>query len=94
MNDSRIQKVAVGALISLAVCAVPAVSLAMGEAQGGPKFKGNSRHAGNGSGHKWRKDNCKTPSSVPELDPGSASSALVLVAGGLLVMGSRRRRRA
>ncbi len=30
--------------------------------------------------------------AVPEIDPASASSALALIAGGLLVMGARRKK--
>jgi len=32
------------------------------------------------------------PASVPEIDPGSAGSALALLSGGLLVLRSRRGR--
>lgn len=40
------------------------------------------------AGQKW-----STPVSTPELDPASCLSGLTLLAGGLAVLGGRRRRK-
>jgi hypothetical protein len=47
------------------------------------QFQERSRALHHGYGHS---------ASVPELDPSAAGSALTLVAGGLMLLGSRRRK--
>jgi hypothetical protein len=69
------------------VCLTPLTYATPGNGNGNGHGNGNGNGHGNGHGN----DGDTTPVSVPEIDAGTASTALVLLAGALTLFYARRR---